>query len=214
MADGRGGPAQFPLLPGGVPMTTDDPTAEAKRLLRAATRARRSAARAAASDAGAHAVSQFFDAITPTPGCVVSGYWPMDDEFDARPLLDALDARGHPIGLPVVLGKGRPLVFRRWRPGDTLEPAAFGTSVPGEAAAEVTPSLLLVPLLAVDPRGYRLGYGGGFYDRTLDGLRAAGATVTAVGLCFDAQCIASVPTNADDQPLDWLVTERRAVAFA
>jgi len=71
-----------------------------------------------------------------------------------------------------------------------------------------------VPLLAVDPRGFRLGYGGGFYDRTLDGLRAAGATVTAVGLCFDAQCIASVPTNADDQPLDWLVTERRAVAFA
>jgi 5-formyltetrahydrofolate cyclo-ligase len=195
-------------------MTTADPTAEAKRLLRAETRARRSEARAAAPDAGEHAVSQFFDAITPAPGCVVSGYWPMDDEFDARPLLGALDARGHPIGLPVVLGKGRPLVFRRWRPGDTLEPAVFGTSVPGEAAAEVTPSLLLVPLLAVDPRGFRLGYGGGFYDRTLDGLRAAGSAVTAVGISFDAQCIASVPTNTNDQPLDWLVTECRAVAFA
>ncbi len=78
----------------------------------------------------------------------------------------------------------------------------------------MTPSLLLVPLLAVDPRGFRLGYGGGFYDRTLTGLRAAGAAVTAVGICFDAQCIASVPANANDQPLDWLVTECRAVAFA
>ena len=195
-------------------MTTADPIAEAKRLLRDVARARRSEARAAAPDAGEHAVSQFLDAITPAPRCVVSGYWPMGDEFDVRPLLEALDARGHPIGLPVVVGKEQPLIFRRWRRGDALEPAAFGTSVPGEGAEALTPSLLLVPLLAVDPRGFRLGYGGGFYDRTLDGLRQAGAAVTAVGICFDAQCIASVPTNATDQPLDWLVTECRAVAFA
>ena len=191
-------------------MTTADPTAEAKRLLRAETRARRSEARAAAPDAGEHAVSQFFDAITPAPGCVVSGYWPMDDEFDARPLLGALDARGHPIGLPVVLGKGRPLVFRRWRPGDTLEPAVFGTSVPGEAAAEVTPSLLLVPLLAVDPRGFRLGYGGGFYDRTLRELRAA-HRVIAVGVGYQAQRVDQVPSGDNDEKLDWIVTEERAI---
>jgi len=118
------------------------------------------------------------------------------------------------IGLPVVVGKGRPLVFRRWRPGEALQPAAFGTSVPGAAAPEVTPDMLLVPLLAVDPRGYRLGYGGGFYDRTLDRLRGGGRTVTAVGVGFDAQCVAAVPKGLGDQPLDWLVTERRAVAFA
>jgi 5-formyltetrahydrofolate cyclo-ligase len=197
-------------------MTTEafDTVAEAKRLLRAEARARRSTANAAAPDAGARAADQFLDAITPTPNCVVSGYWPMGDEFDVRPLLEMLDARGHPIGLPVVVGNGQPLVFRRWRPGDRLEPAVFGTSVPGKHADEVTPSLLLVPLLAVDPRGFRLGYGGGFYDRSLDGLRAAGDPVTAVGVGFDAQCFASVPTNDNDQPLDWLVTEHRAVAFA
>jgi 5-formyltetrahydrofolate cyclo-ligase len=105
----------------------------------------------------------------PPPGAVVSGFWPIGDELDIRPLLHALHARGHPIVLPVTPRRGNPLTFRLWQPGDVLEPERFGTFRPiGEERA---PDFLLVPMLAFDRRGYRLGYGAGFYDRTLEGLR-------------------------------------------
>ncbi|MFQ5959414.1 MAG: 5-formyltetrahydrofolate cyclo-ligase [Alphaproteobacteria bacterium] len=189
--------------------------AEAKRTLRKRARARRSEAREAAGPGAADAAARnFFDAITPPAGCVVSGYWPMNDEFDVRPLLAALYARGHGCGLPVVAGKGRPLVFRAWTPETALVPAAFGISVPPEDAPEVTPALLLVPLLAFDDRGYRLGYGGGFYDLTLARLRAGRGAVLAVGVAFDGQRVDAVPAGASDQPLDWVVTEARALEVA
>ncbi len=105
----------------GVTAAPADTVADAKRALRAISReVRRAAREAAAADAGEAAARQFFSAIEPAPGCVVSGYWPIDAEFDVRPLLGALHARGHPCGLPVVVGKGRPLVFRSWRPGVRL----------------------------------------------------------------------------------------------
>jgi 5-formyltetrahydrofolate cyclo-ligase len=149
-------------------------------------------------------------AISLPTGAVVSGYWPMRDELDPRPALIALNGRGHPLCLPVVASKSRPLVFRAWRPGDTLVSGGFGTQVPDAAQAEVVPRLLLVPMLAFDRAGYRLGYGGGFYDRTLGGLRAAGAVI-AVGVAFAAQEIAAVPHDALDARLDWIVTEADAI---
>ncbi|MFQ5784258.1 MAG: 5-formyltetrahydrofolate cyclo-ligase [Alphaproteobacteria bacterium] len=186
-----------------------------KRALRIVARERRRAAHAAAGPGAASAaVANFFAAITPRDGCAVSGYWPMADEFDVRPLMTALHDRGHVCALPVVTGRGRPLVFRRWTPGMALDPAAFGTSVPPADAPEITPELLLVPLLAFDERGYRLGYGGGFYDRTLAGLRAAGRPALAVGVGFEGQRVDETPAAATDQRLDRLITERRARAFA
>ncbi len=195
--------------------------AEAKRAARALARQRRRAAREAAGPlAGEAAARNFLAAIEPPPGCVVSGYWPLDDEIDPRPLLEVLHARGHVCGLPVVVGKGRPLVFRAWAPGQRLVPAVLGISVPAEDAPEVTPEVVLAPLLAFDGRGFRLGQGGGYYDRTLAALRAqapprtGAAPVLAVGMGFAAQRLARVPSGDADQRLDWVVTEREAREFA
>lgn len=181
--------------------------AAVKRGLRAEAEAARAAAAAAAGpEAGARLAELLLQAVTPPTGGVVSAYWPMREELDPLPTLEALAGRGHPTCLPVVVGRARPLVFRAWRPGAPLVPAPFGTSVPPEDAPELEPDLLLVPLLAFDRRGYRLGYGGGFYDRTLEGLRARKA-VTAVGVAFAGQERAAVPHDALDQRLDLIVTE-------
>lgn len=143
---------------------------------------------------------------------VVSGFWPIKEEIDIRPLMIELFNSGCQMVLPVVQGRGKPLLFRAWRPGDALEAGVFGTLKPSARRETVEPDALLVPLLACDEAGWRLGYGGGFYDRTLGGLRAR-RQVTAVGVGFDAQLVPEVPHGPDDQPLDWLLTDRRACAF-
>ena len=109
-------------------------------------------------------------------------------------------------------GKGLPLVFRAWRPGDPLEAGVFGTLQPSVRREVVEPDALIVPLLACDEEGWRLGYGGGFYDRTLAGLRTK-KTVTAVGVGFNDQLVPEVPHGPSDQRLDWLLTDKRACAF-
>ena len=136
----------------------------------------------------------------------LSGYLPIRTEIDPRPVMAAHPG---PVGVPVIPGPALPLVFRTWSPQSVLIEGAFGAPIP-EAGAEITPRVLIVPLLAFDRRGYRLGYGGGFYDRTLEALRRAGP-VTAIGFAFAAQEMAQVPTEATDQPLDLIVTERGAV---
>ena len=183
---------------------------QAKRALRGPCEARRgAAARAAGERAGIDAVGHFLAAVTLPEACVVSGYWPMRDEFDVRPLLGALHERGHPCALPVVMGRGLPLVFRAWKPGDDLVEAAFGTRVPSADATVLTPGLLLVPMLAFDDRGYRLGYGGGFYDRSLARLKSP----IAVGCAYDAQRVDALPVDDHDRRLDWIVTETRSLEF-
>jgi 5-formyltetrahydrofolate cyclo-ligase len=147
---------------------------------------------------------------TPT---VVSGFWPMKEELDIRPLMIELSNEGCQLALPIVVAKGQPLGFRAWRPGDPLEPGVFGTLHPSARRESLEPDTLIVPLLACDRDGWRLGYGGGYYDRTLRALRRRGK-VTAVGVGFDAQFLSEdVPHGSDDERLDWLLTDRRTCAF-
>ena len=143
---------------------------------------------------------------------VVSGFWPIKEEIDIRPLMIELFNQGCQLALPVVQGKGQPLIFRAWRPGDPLEAGVFGTLQPSAKREVLEPDGLIVPLLACDEEGWRLGYGGGFYDRTLSGLRAK-KKITAVGVGFNDQLVPEVPHGPSDQRLDWLLTDKRACAF-
>lgn len=137
---------------------------------------------------------------------VVSGYWPIRDELDSRRLLTGLTDQGSRCALPVVEGREKPLLFRQWKPGVELVQRPFGLSEPPDSARALTPRILLVPLLAVDSRGNRLGYGGGYYDRTLIFLRQS-VPIIAVGIAFEAQLVADVPHDGRDAALDWVVTE-------
>ena len=168
---------------------------------------------AADRTAGDRAAANFLATIDPAPGTAVSGYWPVGDELDCRPLLHRLVAAGCVVGLPVVVARRAPLAFRAWAPGAAMAAGVLAIPVPAGDAAAVVPSVLIVPLLAFDRSGYRLGYGGGYYDRTLADLRASGGPVTAVGYGFAAQEVAAVPHDDTDQRLDWIVTERQARRF-
>lgn len=180
-------------------MTGDPPPGDRKAAARAAAFARRKAAHAARRpDDAAH----LGGVLRAHRGAVLAGYMPMRTEIDCLPAMAAHDG---PVGVPVILGAGRPLRFRCWTPDASMVAGEFGALIP-EAGAWIEPQVLIVPLLAFDRRGFRLGYGGGFYDRTLEGLRARGP-VTAIGFAYAAQEIAEVPTEPTDQPLDLIVTE-------
>ena len=138
-------------------------------------------------------------------GTTVSGFAAIRDEINPADLMLWLHAEGVRLALPVMVGKGKPLVMRAWAPGDAMEAAAWGIAEPTDDKPEVEPDIVLVPLLAFDDRGYRLGYGGGFYDRTLAQLRAK-KPVTAVGLAYDEQKVDAVPFESYDQRLDWVLT--------
>jgi 5-formyltetrahydrofolate cyclo-ligase len=183
---------------------------EIKRVLRAkATRTRDTVARDA-TDASSGLIQHFPALLVPEEPGVISGFSPIGSEIDPLPLLADLREKGHQSALPIVAAKGEPLVFRRWSPGDDMASGPFGVQEPLPSAREVVPDILLVPLLAFDRRGYRLGYGGGFFDRTLARLRANGRPV-AVGIAFAGQEVDAVPVAAYDQPLNWIVTEREAI---
>ena len=142
-------------------------------------------------------------------GAVLAGYMPMRTEIDP---LAAMAQHTGPVCVPVIAGAGQPLVFHRWTPQSVMVPGEFGALIP-QVSEPLTPDVLIVPLLAFDRRGYRLGYGGGFYDRTLEALRARGRAV-ALGFAFAAQEMDAVPTEPTDQPLDLLVTETEVLRFA
>ncbi len=145
-------------------------------------------------------------------GKSLAGYMPMRTEINPLP---AMAAHQGAVGVPVILGPGQALKFREWSPGCAMMEGAFKAFIPVEGAW-VEPAVVIVPLVAFDARGYRLGYGGGFYDRTLEGLRArAGgvAGVVAVGFAFDGQEVPIVPIEETDQRLDFIVTETGVRAF-
>ena len=140
---------------------------------------------------------------------MVSAYWPFRTEIDPRPLMRRLIHAGARIALPVTPAKGsaEALRFKIWAAGDELHPGAFGVHEPHPGAEAAEPDLLLVPLLAFDRSGGRLGYGAGHYDRALERLRAI-KPLRAIGLAFAAQEVDTVPTKTHDQPLDAILTER------
>jgi 5-formyltetrahydrofolate cyclo-ligase len=143
--------------------------------------------------------------VPPPAEAVVSGFWPMGQEIDIRPLLLALHDRGHPIVLPETPKRGNPLIFRLWYPGAAMVRERFGTSRPdGEVRV---PDFFLVPLLAFDRRGYRVGYGAGYYDRTLGGLPGR----YRLGVAYAAQELDEVPAGAYDERLDAVATERGVI---
>lgn len=183
-----------------------DDIARLKRDARAAAKARRAAI--APADA-ARAADALADAVLGAGLGIagpVAGYWPLRAELDVRPLLRRLADIGIGTCLPAMVEPGAPLAFRRWREGDALVCGSFGVMEPA-AAHTVRPALVLVPLLAFDRTGRRLGYGAGFYDRTLAALRASGPPVMALGVAFAAQEVDAVPVDGYDQPLDGVATE-------
>lgn len=181
--------------------------AASKRAARAAARRARDLARVhspgAARLVAAHVLANL--GLLKDITCV-AGYLPIGSELDTRPLLLALHGLGVPLAMPVVTAPEVPLVFRPWIPGTATARSTFGVEEP-QSGGPVVPDLLLVPLLAFDARGHRLGYGGGFYDRTLAALRAAGP-VRALGLAYAAQEVSNVPNGGHDARLDAVVTER------
>ena len=145
------------------------------------------------------------DFLRVPPGAVVSGFAAIRDEINPADLMAWLHAEGFRLAMPVMTGKGQPLLMRSWSPGDVMEPAQWGIAEPLDDKPVVEPDVLLVPLLAFDILGYRLGYGGGFYDRTLAKLRAK-KPVTAIGVAYDEQKVDAVPVESYDQRLDWVLT--------
>ncbi len=148
----------------------------------------------------------FIDNVPLGNHSVISGFLPIGSELDLRPMLADMSDAKHTIVLPCVVGNGMPLLFREWKIGDPLVEEKFGTMAPADAAPEHVPDILLVPMLAFDKAGFRLGYGGGFYDRTLEKIRAM-KKVIAVGVAYGAQQVDEVPRGEHDQPLDLIVTD-------
>jgi 5-formyltetrahydrofolate cyclo-ligase len=185
---------------------------ELKARLRREALARREAMPADARAAAAQAIAERPFPITVPPGAIVSGFMPLKSELNPLPLLRKLADAGARLALPAVAGKGRPLTMRAYAFGDTLTSGVWGIREPKPEAAEIFPDILIVPLLAFDRRGHRLGYGAGYYDMTITALRAR-KPVTAVGIAFAQQEISEVPTTPRDACLDLVLTENEIIVI-
>jgi 5-formyltetrahydrofolate cyclo-ligase len=143
-------------------------------------------------------------------GAIVAGFMPIKSEINPLPLMRKLAAAGARIALPAVAGPGKPLIMRAWAFGGPLATGVWGIREPRPEAPEVAPDILIVPLLAFDRRGHRIGYGAGYYDLTIGALRSKRRTA-AVGIAFAAQEIAAVPATPRDAALDLVLTEREVI---
>ena len=183
-----------------------------KKALREQALAARATLARASTDAPRRMAENFLAHVPLGHGAIVSAYAAIGDEANPAPLMDALRRRGHKIALPRVAGKGKPLAFHLCEAGAKLVPGPFGLSQPASDWPRADPDVLAVPLLAFDRDGNRLGYGAGFYDRTLNDLRAR-HKILAVGYAFSGQEVEHVPHHEGDERLDWIVTERYARQF-
>ncbi|QQR37167.1 5-formyltetrahydrofolate cyclo-ligase [Devosia oryziradicis] len=178
---------------------------EAKAALRNRARAARASLdHGERADAAVAAAQHFFNAVPLQAGDVVAAYWRIRDELDCQPILVKLMDSNQKVVLPVVVGPEQPLDLRVWEPGASLYESGFGTLAPSDLAPRAEPDIVLMPLLGFDARGTRLGYGGGYYDRTLARLSKK---PRLVGLAFAAQELDRIPREPHDVPLDMIVTE-------
>jgi 5-formyltetrahydrofolate cyclo-ligase len=197
-----------------LPPTNADPKTDPKATLRREALARRGAvapgARVAFSRRLANEGLRLARLWRPR---AVSAFHTLRDEPDTLQLLSALAAEGFATALPVVVGRESPLTFRLWRPGDPTRLGAMSIAEPLEEAPAVDPDLLFVPLACFDRRGHRIGYGAGYYDRTLAGLRAI-KPIHAVGVAYGVCEVAAVPYEAHDQSLDAIVTDQETILLS
>ena len=193
-------------------MTDASNLADQKAALRREAFARRKRAHEARAEATPKATANLLAHIGQVaPAAVISGYRPIRTEIDPSSAMEALCAAGARLSVPVIEGAGKPLTFREWTPGCQMVEGAFGAEVP-ESGDWLTPEIVIVPMVGFDRTGHRIGYGGGFYDRTLEGLRARGQ-VCAIGFAYAAQQGPDLPAEATDHRLDALVTEDGVLEF-
>ena len=187
-----------------------DPIQTEKERLRREAVARRDALPPDARQAAAEAIAARKFPLAISPGEIVSGFMPLKSEINPLPLMCKLAAQGARLALPAVAGRGKPLIMREWVFGEPLLAGVWSIREPKPQAAEVAPDILLVPLLAFDRAGHRIGYGAGYYDLTLAQLRAR-KPVIAAGLAFAAQEVPTVPATPRDARLDLVLTEREVL---
>ena len=191
-------------------MPTRPDVASAKTELRREAAARRDALPAAARKAAAEAIAERAFPLLISTSTVVSGFMPLKSEINPLPLMKTLAEAGAQLALPKIAGRGKPLVMRAWPWGAPLDAGQWGIREPKPDAPEVEPDIVLVPLLAFDRTGHRIGYGAGYYDMTIARLRSLKA-VTAVGIAFAAQEVSAVPATPRDESLDLVLTENEAI---
>lgn len=183
----------------------------AKSALRAQALAARATLKPGERAEAAQEVSrQFFSVLQPRPVDIVAAYWAIRDELECQPILVRLMEANHTVVLPAVNGRDQPLDMRVWEQGTPLFEAGFGTLAPSPLAPRAEPDIVLVPLLGFDSQGTRLGYGGGFYDRTLASMSAK---PKLIGLAFAVQELPLIPREAHDYPLDAVITEAEVRFF-
>ena len=185
---------------------------ERKAVIRREALARREAVAADIRAAAAQAIAARPFPVALPSTAIVAGFMPMKSEINPIPLLRKFAGAGVQLALPAIAGRGKPLTMRAFRFGETLASGVWGIREPKPDAPEVLPDVLIVPLLAFDRSGYRIGYGAGYYDMTISALRAQ-KTILAAGIAFAAQEIPNVPTTARDARLDLVLTEREVIDF-
>jgi 5-formyltetrahydrofolate cyclo-ligase len=187
-------------------------TENQKPALRAAALALRDALPAAERQAAAETIAARPFPVTIKPGVILSGFMPMKTEINPIPLLRKLSDAGAQLALPAIAGRGKALIMRAWTFGAPLKAGQWGIREPAPGAPEVAPDILIVPLAAFDRAGHRIGYGAGYYDMTINALRAK-KQVIAIGIAFAAQEISRVPATERDARLDLVLTEREVIDF-
>ncbi len=187
-----------------------DSSQNLKNELRSRALARREALSVEVRTEAAKAIAAIKPPLELPPGVIVAGYSPINSEFDPFPFMRALADKGAALALPVIIARDHALIFRSWRSEEGLVRGPFGIFQPSSDAPDVDPDIVLVPLAAFDRAGHRIGYGRGYYDRTLQNLRIM-KKITVVGLAFAVQEIEIVPRLPHDEQLDCVLTERELI---